>query len=104
MAHVVRPVYHALYKPLTILGVERKLFFVIVMLAVAIFNIFDALIPAIVIFLALWSAARSATRFDPHILRIVVNSSRFAVRYDPAKWSSAAGTEGFHSARSEKAN
>lgn len=87
MGHAVRPVYRALSKPLTVLGVERRLFFAVLMLAVLMFNLFGEVLPALVVFAVLWLAARSATRTDPQILRIIINSNRFAARYDPAKWS-----------------
>jgi type IV secretory pathway TrbD component len=82
----MRPVYQALNKPLTLLGVERKLFFVVLTLAAAMFNVFGALFPSIGLFIALWLAARAATRTDPQILQILVSSRRFGIRYDPAKW------------------
>jgi type IV secretory pathway VirB3-like protein len=79
-----RPVYRSLNKPLTILGVERKLFFSILLVAYALFQFGEALLPAIVLFCCLWLAAKSVTQIDHQLLRIVLNSNRFTSRYDPA--------------------
>ena len=80
-----RPVYRSLNKLLTIWGVERKLFFFILTVAFALFQLSNALLPAMVLFAVLWLCARAATRVDPQLLRIVLNSGRFCERYDPAK-------------------
>jgi type IV secretory pathway VirB3-like protein len=85
-------VYPALNKPLTILGVERRPFFGLLILAAALFTFFNALVPALALFLVFLVLLRAATQIDPQILRVLINSSRFAVRYDPAKWSPS-GTE-----------
>lgn len=80
-----RPVYRSLNKLLTIWGVERKLFFFILTVAFALFQLSNALLPALVLFVVLWFCARAATRLDPQLMRIVLNSGRFCERYDPAK-------------------
>lgn len=85
--HAIKPVYQSLNKPRTLLGVERKLFFLILVLAVVMFNLFDALLPAAALFVILWLAAKAATESDPQILRIVLGSHRLGARYDPAKWA-----------------
>ncbi len=87
-------VYPALNKPLTILGVERKLFFCLVMAAAALFTFFSALLPALALFFVFLVLLRAATQIDPQILRVLINSSRFAVRYDPAKWFSPGAERG----------
>ena len=53
----------------------------------ALFNFFGSLLIAVGLFFALLGSARVAAQADPQILRILLNSNRFAVRYDPAKWS-----------------
>ena len=100
MAHQLRPVYKALNKPLTLLGIDRRLFFGVVTIAAAVFNLFGTFVPGLVLFAALWSLARIISRTDPQMLRILMNSSRFAVRYDPAKWSSTRLEKGNHGAGS----
>lgn len=80
-------VYRSLNKPLTVLGVERRLFFFLLTVAVALFNISGALLPAVGLFVALLLLARGVTGYDPQFLRIVAVSNRFAARYDPGKFS-----------------
>ena len=80
-------VYKALNKPLTILGAERKLFFVALIMGAATFNLFGSLLGGLLIFGSLFLMAQWATRTDPQILRILLNSSRFRREYDPAKYS-----------------
>jgi len=79
------PVYKSINKPLTILGAERRMFFMAVVMGGAAFNFFGSLLTGITMFLALYIFSRWATVTDPQILRILLNSSKFKVRYDPGK-------------------
>ena len=79
------PVYKSINKSLTIWGVDRKLFFLALILGGATFNLFGNLLSGLVMFAALYLLARWATSIDPQILRIVFNSSRFQAQYDPVK-------------------
>jgi type IV secretory pathway TrbD component len=79
------PTFPSLNKPLTVLGLERKLFFTALIIGTATFNFFSTLIGGIVMFALLYFVLRRLTKKDPQLLRILVNSSRFKVRYDPAK-------------------
>ena len=79
------PVYKSINKPLTIWGAERKLFFLALIIGGATFNFFGSLLGGLVMFIALYFFARWATVTDPQILRILLNSSKFKLRYDPAK-------------------
>ena len=79
------PVYRSINKPLTIWGAERRLFFLAMVIGAATFNFFGSLLSGLVMFLVLYLFARWATVTDPQILRIVLNSSKFKLRYDPAK-------------------
>jgi hypothetical protein len=83
----IHPVYKSINKPLTIWGAERSLFFLALIMGGATFNFFGSLLSGIVMFAALYCFARWATVTDAQILRILLNSSRFRVRYDPAKRS-----------------
>ena len=85
------PVYRSLNKPLTIWGAERKLFFLAAIIGAATFNFFGSLLGGIVMFAALFLIARWSTITDPQILRILLGSARFRVRYDPAKWDASGG-------------
>ncbi len=79
------PVYRSLNRPLTILGVERRLFFLALVMGGATFNFFSSLLTGLLMFAALFVFGRWATLADPQILRILLNSSKFRSRYDPAK-------------------
>ena len=79
------PVYKSINKTLTIWGVERRLFFLALIMGGATFNLFGSLLSALVMFAALYLLARWATTVDLQILRILLNSSRSKAQYDPAK-------------------
>ena len=85
------PTYHAVYrplnKPLTIWGAERRLFFLAAIMGAASFNLFGSLAGGLLMFGALFLAARWATATDPQILRILLNSAPFRTQYDPAKFA-----------------
>src|SRR5437773_12362906 len=83
----INPVYKALNKPMTILGAERKRFFVALIMGAATFNLFGSLLGGLLIFGSLFLMAQWATRTDPQILRIVLNSSKFRREYDPATYN-----------------
>ena len=79
------PAYKSINKPLTICGAERKLFFMALVMGAATFNLFGSFLGGVMMFAVLFSCARWATATDPQILRIFLNSSKFMLRYDPAK-------------------
>lgn len=79
------PVYKSINKPLTIWGVERRLFFLALIMGGATFNLFGSILSGLVMFAALFLLARWATTTDPQILRILLNSSRFKRQYDCGK-------------------
>ena len=72
-------------KPLTIWGAERRLFFLAVIMGAATFNFFASLGSGLVMFAGLYGFARWATKTDPQILRILLNSAKFRRHYDPAR-------------------
>jgi len=78
-------VYRSINKPLTIWGVERRLFFLALLMGAGTFNFFGSLVGGIFMFGALYLLARWTTKSDPQLLRILLNSSKFKTRYDPAK-------------------
>jgi type IV secretory pathway TrbD component len=90
-APTLHPVYRSLNKPLTIAGAERRLFFLALVIGGATFNLFGSLLTGILMFLSLYFLALWATATDPQILRILLNSSKFKPRYDPAKHANSAG-------------
>jgi type IV secretory pathway TrbD component len=81
----LQPVYASLNAPLTIGGAERRLFFLALVLGAATFTFFGSLLAGLVMFLALYLAARWTTQTDPQLLRIVLRSAAAHTRYDPAK-------------------
>jgi hypothetical protein len=55
---VLRPVYKAVLRPLTIGGVDRRLFFLSLLMGAAIFNLFYSLLADILLSLVLYVCAR----------------------------------------------
>ena len=84
---IFHPVYRTLNKPLTIWGAERRLFFLAAIMGAVTFNFFGSFVGGVLMFVALFIAARWATHSDPQFLRILLNSARFRLQYDPAKRS-----------------
>ena len=80
-----RPVYKALHRPLTICGVDRRLFFLALTMGAATFNLFYSFAAGLLMFVALYAFALWATKRDPEMLRILLASSRFSTRYDALK-------------------
>ena len=78
-------VYKALHRPLTVCGVERRLFFLALTLGAATFNLFYSFLAGLLMFGALYGFALWSTARDPEMLRILIASSRTRRRYDPAK-------------------
>lgn len=80
-----RLVYKALHRPLTVCGVDRRLFFLALMMGAATFNLFYSFAAGLLMFAALYGFALWATKRDPDMLRILLASSRFKTRFDAAK-------------------
>jgi type IV secretory pathway TrbD component len=80
-----RPVYKALHRPLTVCGVDRRFFFLALMMGAATFNLFYSFLAGLLMFAALYVFALWATRHDPQMLRILLSSTRFRSRYDAIK-------------------
>lgn len=80
-------VYKAMNRPLTVLGAERRLFFVALITGGAIFSLMHSLLGGIAFFIVGVMVARIATKHDVEILRILLNSTKFRRRYDPMKWT-----------------
>jgi type IV secretory pathway TrbD component len=80
-----RSVYKALHRPLTVCGVDRRLFFLALIMGAATFNLFYSFAAGLLMSLVLYGFALWATKRDPQMLRILLSSSRFKRRYDAAK-------------------
>jgi type IV secretory pathway TrbD component len=79
------PVYKALHRPLTVCGVDRRLFFLALLLGAATFNLFYSFPAGLLMFAGLYGFALWATKRDPEMLRILLATSRARRRYDPGK-------------------
>jgi type IV secretory pathway TrbD component len=79
-------VFKAMNRPLTILGAERRLFFVALISGGAVFSLMHSLLGGILLFVVGVIAAQRATKYDVEILRVLMNSAKFCRRYDPMKW------------------
>ena len=82
----VSSVFKAMNHPLTVLGAERRLFFVALLSGGAIFSLLHSLLGGIGLFVVGVIIARIATKHDVEILRVLFNSAKFRKRYDPLKW------------------
>ncbi|HWX24186.1 MAG TPA: VirB3 family type IV secretion system protein [Vicinamibacteria bacterium] len=79
------PVYKAINKPLTIMGVDRRLFFAALSLGAGIWNMFNTISGALTALTVAVLVGRWITQTDPQLPRIVLNSGAFRDQYDPAK-------------------
>ena len=62
----VNRVYKSLHKPLTYLGIERSLFFIICVSAVGLFNIFNSILAGVAVFIGgTYSALGSRKKIRP---------------------------------------
>ena len=80
-----RAVCKALHRPLTVCGVDRRLFFLALLLGGATFNLFYSLLAGTMVFAGLYGVGLWSTRHDADMLRILFASSRTRRRYDPGK-------------------
>jgi type IV secretory pathway TrbD component len=78
-------VFKSLNKPLTYLGVERTLFYLVCVAAVAAFNLFNSILAGMAVFVGGFAFGHWATNSDPAFLRILAKSERYKTRYDAAK-------------------
>lgn len=78
-------VFKSLHKPLTYLGVERTLFYLICVGAVGAFNLFNSILAGIAVFIGGFAFGHWVTNSDPAFLRILARSDRYKLRYDAAK-------------------
>lgn len=81
----LRPVYKAVHRPLTVCGVDRRLFFLALLLGAATFNLFYSFLAGLLMFIVLYGGALWAGAVDSHILQVLLTSWRARRRYDPAK-------------------
>ena|SRR2546422_188575 len=82
---LIHRVYRSLNRPLTVWGVERRFFWLALVIGSTTFNFFGSLLAGLVMFTALYTFGRWVTVTDPQILRILLNSAKVCPRYDPLK-------------------
>ena len=80
-----RQVYRSLHRPLTVCGVDRRLFFLALLVGAAAFNPFYSFMAGCLLFVALYAFAWVSTTRDPQMLQILLRSGRGRGRYDAAK-------------------
>ena len=80
-----RTVYKAVHRTLTVCGVDRRLFFLALLLGAATFNLFYSFLAGLLTCVTLYVFALWATKRDPQMLRILLSSTRFRTRYDALK-------------------
>ena len=83
-----RTVYRSLHRPLTICGVDRRLFFLALLVGAATFNLFYSFLAGCLLFSVLYAFALWSTRHDPQMLQILLRSGAARTRYDAAKYDS----------------
>ena len=76
-----------MFRPLTLCGVEQRLFFLALLLGAATFNLFYSLLAGILVFALVYAAARVSIAVDPQMLVIALRSVGRSTRYDAARWS-----------------
>lgn len=79
-------VYKSMFRPLTLCGVERRLFFLALLLGAATFNLFYSLLAGALIFALVYGLARVSAAVDPQMLQIAMRSVAGRPRYDAARW------------------
>ena len=84
-----RTVHKSLHRPLTICGVDRRLFFLALLIGASTFNLFYSFSAGLLMAGGLYAFALWATRRDPEMLRILLASAQARRRYDPGKHTPA---------------
>ena len=80
-----RPVYRTLHRPLTICGIDRRVFLLALLVGAASFNLFYSFAAGCLLFLTVYGIVLLSTRRDPQMLAIAFRSARLRTRYDAAK-------------------
>ncbi|MGH9407999.1 MAG: VirB3 family type IV secretion system protein [Vicinamibacterales bacterium] len=80
-----RHVYRSLHRPLTVCGVDRRLFFLALLVGAATFNLFYSFLAGCLLFATIYLFALWSTLRDPQMLQILLRSGNARRRYDAAK-------------------
>src|SRR5438067_9022744 len=81
-----RPVFRSIHRPLTILGVDRRMFFLALLVGAATFNLFYSFLAGCLLFAVIYGFAWMSLSHDPQMLQILLRSGRSRARYDAAKY------------------
>ena len=81
-----RAVPRALYRPLTVCGVDRRLFFLALLVGAATFNLFYSFLAGCLLFAVLYAFGWWSTSRDPQMLQILLRSGAARLRYDAAQY------------------
>ena len=79
------PVSRSLHRPLTVCGVDRRLFFLALLVGAATFNLFYSFLGGCLLFTVVYVFAWVSTARDPQMLPILLRAGRSRARYDAAK-------------------
>jgi type IV secretory pathway TrbD component len=82
---IYRPVYRSLHRPLTIGGVDRRLFFLALLVGAATFNLFYSFLAGCLLFALIYGVALISATRDPQMLQILLRSGQARRRYDGGK-------------------
>jgi len=72
-------------RPLTLMGVERRLFFLALLLGAATFNLFSSVLAGVLMFAIVYGFARVCAAVDDQMLPILLRSFAGRPRYDTAR-------------------
>jgi type IV secretory pathway TrbD component len=78
-------VYRSLHRPLTVCGVDRRLFFLALLVGAATFNLFYSFLAGCLLFAVIYAFAWVSAARDPQMLQILMRSGHSRARYDAAK-------------------
>jgi type IV secretory pathway TrbD component len=81
---IYRAVYRSLHRPLTVCGVDRRLFFLALLLGAATFNLFYSFAAGCLLFVSLYAFGLWSTAHDPQMLMILLRAGHLRRRYDSA--------------------
>jgi len=80
-------VHKAVFRPLTLCGVDRRVCFLALFLGAATFNLFYSLLAGCLVFAVIYGFARASVAIDPQMLPIAMRSITSRTRYDACRWS-----------------
>src|SRR4029077_16777103 len=69
-----RKVHRAVHRPLLMCGVERRLFFLALLVGAATFNLFYSLLAGCLLFSLVYGVALWSRAYDPQMLQILLRS------------------------------